>query len=35
MPRGVAGSIGLLLQRFQSRRAALGEGDKDHKGRLP
>jgi branched-chain amino acid transport system permease protein len=27
MPRGVAGSVGLLLQRFQSRRAVLGEGD--------
>jgi branched-chain amino acid transport system permease protein len=35
MPRGVAGSVGLLLQRFRSRRAALGEGDKDHKGRMP
>jgi branched-chain amino acid transport system permease protein len=35
MPRGVAGSVGLLLQRFQSRRTALAEGDKDHKGRMP
>src|ERR1700732_2345671 len=35
MPRGVAGSVGLLLQRFQSRRAAPGEGDKNHKGRMP
>ena len=34
MPRGVAGSVGLWLQRFQSRRAALREGDKDHKGRM-
>jgi len=35
MPRGVAGSVGLLLQRFQSRRAVLGEGDQDYKGRIP
>jgi branched-chain amino acid transport system permease protein len=35
MPRGVAGSVGLLLQRFQSRRAVLGEGDQDYKGRMP
>ncbi len=35
MPRGVAGSAGLLLQRFQSRRAALREGNQDYKGRMP
>jgi branched-chain amino acid transport system permease protein len=35
MPRGVAGSAGLLLQRFQSRRTASGERDQDHKGRMP
>ena len=38
MPRGVAGSVGFwlarLLQRFQSSRAALLEGDKERKGRL-
>src|SRR5580700_3853975 len=35
MPRGVAGSFGFLLQRFQARRAALEEGDQDYKGRMP
>jgi len=34
MPRGVAGSVGLWLQRFRSRRVARREDDKDHKGRM-